>query len=288
VQITGFWEVSTFILNSALFVLVGIQTPAIVSAIGSASLGHAVVTALLVGGVVIATRLLWLYSVPYLLRAVDRRPVQRTLRSGARERFPVAWSGVRGAVSLAAALGVPATTAAGRPLEGHGLVVFTAVAVILVTLVVQGTTMPAVIRWAGLRGDPDETSEERRAHRQIVNAALEVLPDYADRLDTPPETTDAIRSELRQYAAEDAGPPDTGPGVRTGLELRRALIGVKRSALIRLRDQRIIDDIVLRRLQAVLDSEEIRIELALRAFTGRPLSPPVGDTADARGRAAGE
>ncbi|MFE3411704.1 cation:proton antiporter [Streptomyces mirabilis] len=230
VQITGFWEVSTFILNSALFVLVGIQTPAIVSAVGSASLGHAVVTALLVGGVVIATRLLWLYSVPYLLRAVYRRPVQRTLRSGARERFPVAWSGVRGAVSLAAALGVPATTAAGRPLEGHGLVVFTAVAVILVTLVVQGTTMPAVIRWAGLRGDPDETSEERRAHRQIVNAALEVLPDYADRLDTPPETTDAIRSELRQYVAEDAGPPDTGPGVRTGLELRRAVIGVKRSA----------------------------------------------------------
>jgi CPA1 family monovalent cation:H+ antiporter len=104
----------------------------------------------------------------------------------------------------------------------------------------------------------------------------------------PPETTDAIRSELRQYAAEDAGPPDTGPGLSTGLELSRALIAVKRSALIRLRDQRIIDDFVLRRLQAVLDSEEIRIELALRAFTGRPLSPPVGDTANARGRAAGE
>ncbi len=73
-QITDFWEVSTFILNSALFVLVGIQTPAIVSVISFVSLGHAVVTALLVGGVVIATRLLWLYSVPYLLRAVDRRP----------------------------------------------------------------------------------------------------------------------------------------------------------------------------------------------------------------------
>lgn len=58
--------------------------------------------------------------------------------------------------------------------------------------------------------------------------------------------------------------------MRTGLELRRTLIGVKRSALIRLRDQRVIDDIVLRRLQSVLDSEEIRIELALRAFTGRP------------------
>ncbi|WP_371600853.1 Na+/H+ antiporter [Streptomyces sp. NBC_00564] len=288
VQITDFWEVSTFILNSSLFVLVGIQTPAIVSAIGSVSLGHAVVTALLVGGVVIATRLLWLYSVPYLLRVVDRRPVQRTLRSGARERFPVAWSGVRGAVSLAAALGVPTTTAAGRPIEGHGLLVFTAVAVILVTLVVQGTTMPAVIRWSGLRGDPDVTTEERRARRQMANAALEVLPDHADRLDTPPETADAIVSELRQYAAEDAGPSDTGPGVRAGLELRRTLVGVKRGALIHMRDQRVIDDIVLRRLQSVLDSEEIRIELALRAFAGRPPSPPADGTADPHDRVPGE
>ncbi|MFF4229520.1 Na+/H+ antiporter [Streptomyces sp. NPDC001820] len=289
VQITAFWEVSTFILNSALFVLVGIQTPAIVSAISSVSLGHAVVTALLVSGVVIATRLLWLYSVPYLIRAVDHRQVQRRLRSGARQRFPIAWSGVRGAVSLAAALAVPATTAAGLPLEGHGLLVFTAVTVILVTLVLQGTTLPAVIRWAGLRGDPDETAEERRAHRQIAAAALEALADHADRLETPPETADAILSELRQYAAENAGAPDTtGPGMRAELELRLALIGVKRSALIRLRDERSIDDIVLRRLQTVLDSEEIRIELALRAITDQSPPPPADGTTEPRGRAPGE
>ncbi|MDH6129726.1 Na+/H+ antiporter [Kitasatospora sp. GP82] len=271
VQITAFWEVSTFILNSALFVLVGIQTPAIVSAIGSASAGHAAVIASLVSGVVIGTRLLWLYSVPYLIRAVDRRPVQRRLRSGARQRFPLAWSGVRGAVSLAAALAVPATTVQGRALPGHGLLVFTAVTVILVTLVLQGTTMPAVIRCSGLHGDADETTEERRAHRQIVTAAVAALPDLAGRLETPRETANAILSELREYATEDAEPSDaTGPGVRAGLELRRALIGVKRSALIRLRDQRSIDDIVLRRLQSILDSEEVRIELALQAFTDRP------------------
>ncbi|MFE5097593.1 Na+/H+ antiporter [Streptomyces sp. NPDC056638] len=283
VQITAFWEVSTFILNSALFVLVGMQTPAIVRAVGSVSPGRAAVTASLVSGVVIATRLLWLYSVPYVIRAVDRRPVQRTLRSGARQRFPIAWSGVRGAVSLAAALAVPSTTAAGLPLAGHGLLVFTAVTVILVTLVLQGTTMPAVIRWAGLRGDPDETAEERRAHRQIATAALEALPDQAGRLATPPETANAISSELRQYASEDARPPDiTGPGVQAGLELRRALIAVERSALIRLRDQRSIDDIVLRRLQAVLDSEEIRIELALHAVTDLSASPPAGGEGDPR------
>lgn len=129
----------------------------------------------------------------------------------------MAWSGVRGAVSLAAALGVPATTAAGRPLEGHGLVVFTAVAVILVTLVVQGTTMPAVIRWAGLRGDPDETSEERRAHRQIVTAALEVLPDYADRLDTPrrPPTPSGANCASTPPRTQDR--PTPGPACAPGL-----------------------------------------------------------------------
>ncbi|MGK4585395.1 Na+/H+ antiporter [Kitasatospora sp. HPMI-4] len=271
VELTSFWDVSTSILNSALFVLVGIQTPAIVSEIGSRSPGHAVITASLVSGAVIATRLLWLYSVPYLIRAVDRRPVQRTLRSGARQRFPLAWSGVRGAVSLAAALAVPATTAAGRPLAGHALLVFTAVTVILVTLVLQGTTMPAVIRWSGLHSDPDETVEEHRAHRHIAAAALEALPEHANRLKTPPKTAEAVLNELRQYAAEDTGAPKTDdPGVQAGLELRRALIGVKRGALIRLRDQRSIDDIVLRRLQSLLDTEEIRIELALRAFTGPP------------------
>lgn len=160
--------------------------------------------------------------------------------------------------------------------------------VILVTLVLQGTTMPAVARWAGLRSDPDETTEERRAHRQIAAAALEALPDHAGRLETPPETADAILSELRQYAADNALAPDTtGPGVRAGLELRLALLDVQRSALIRLRDERSIDDIVLRRLQAALDSEEIRIELALHAVTDQS-HPPGDGTADPRGQAPGE
>ncbi|WP_097227129.1 hypothetical protein [Streptomyces sp. OV198] len=97
-------------------------------------------------------------------------------------------------------------------------------------------------------------------------------PSAANCASTPPRTQDRLTP---------------GPACAPG-ELRRALIGVKRSALIRLRDQRIIDDIVRRRPQAVLDSEEIRIELALRAFTGRAPSPPAGDTADTRRRAAGE
>ncbi|WP_269859243.1 Na+/H+ antiporter [Streptomyces sp. RPT161] len=288
VQVVHFWEVSTFILNGALFVLVGIETPAIVSATGSAALGHAAVTALLISGVVVATRLLWFYSVPYIIRAVDRRPIQRTLRSGARQRFPLAWSGVRGAVSLAAALAVPTTMADGRPFAGRNLLVFTAVVVILVTLVVQGTTMPAVVRWAGLRRDAAETIEERRARRQMVTAALEALPDCARRLNTPRETVDVILDELRQYAAQaEETPEPTGSGMRAGLELRRALIAVERDALIRLRDQSNIDDIVLRRLQSLLDSEELRIELGLRAFLDQP-PPPPGSTTNPDGPAPGE
>ncbi|MDF3287759.1 hypothetical protein [Streptomyces silvisoli] len=165
----------------------------------------------------------------------------------------------------------------GRPFAGRNLLVFTAVVVILVTLVVQGTTMPAVVRWAGLRRDAAETTEERRARRQMVTAALEAPPDCARRLNTPRETVDVILDEPHQYAAQAEDTPEpTGSGMRAGLELRRALIAVERDALIRLRDQSNIDDIVLRRLQSLPDSEELRIELGLRAFPDQPPPPTTG------------
>jgi CPA1 family monovalent cation:H+ antiporter len=261
VPVTGFWELTTFVLNGALFVLVGIQTPAIIT---SAESGRAIGLASLVTLTVIGTRLLWLYSVPYLIRAIDRRPRQRELRYGrvdhqlhqlgARQRFPIAWCGARGAVSLAAALAVPARV------DGRDTVVFTAVVVIVATLLIQGQTMPAVIRWARFSGD-EVATEEEQARRHIRDAAIEALPRVAASLETPAAVADLVAADLRRQGATDGSRND----VRAELELRRGLLGIKRRALIQLRDDRRIDDIVLRRVESVLDTEEIRIDLALRS-----------------------
>lgn len=125
VQATAFWEVTSHLLNSALFVLVGVQMPAAVRALASTDLLQAVAMATAVSAAVIGSRFLWFYTVPYAVRFVDRRPVQRERRIGAAQRLPLAWAGMRGAISLAAALTVPAATADGRPLAHRDAVVFT-------------------------------------------------------------------------------------------------------------------------------------------------------------------
>lgn len=98
-EATAFWEVTAFLLNGALFVLVGIQTPAAVRALASISLLQATMIAAAVSATVIAARVAWFYTVPYLIRLVDRRRQQRQRRIGARQRLPLAWAGMRGAIS---------------------------------------------------------------------------------------------------------------------------------------------------------------------------------------------
>ena len=109
--------------------------------------------AALVCVVVIGARFAWMFTTPYLIRAIDRRPRQRELRVGAAERAVIAWSGMRGAVSLATALALPVATDAGAPLPGRSLIVFVTFAVVLVTVVGQGLTLPTLIRRLGVAAD---------------------------------------------------------------------------------------------------------------------------------------
>lgn len=104
----AFWDQSTFLLNGALFTLIGIQIPRAARGLDSTSLLHALAVALSITGIVVGTRLLWTFSAAYVVRLLDRRPAQRLRRVGWRQRIAGGWAGFRGAVSLAAALAVPA------------------------------------------------------------------------------------------------------------------------------------------------------------------------------------
>jgi NhaP-type Na+/H+ or K+/H+ antiporter len=122
--------------------------------------------------VVVGVRLVWFFTVPYLVWAIDRRPAQRARRAGARGRLLVAWSGMRGAVSLAVALALPLTTAAGGPFLGRDLIVFLTFAVILVTLVGQGLSLPALIRRLQISQGDADADEELHARLVATKAAL--------------------------------------------------------------------------------------------------------------------
>jgi Na+/H+ antiporter len=157
------WDILEFIINAILFVLIGLQLRAVVDGLSGQSASTLGGYALAVTGVVVGTRLVWFFTVPYLVRAIDRRPAQRARRVGARWRLVMAWSGMRGAVSLAVALALPLTTGAVGAFPKRDLIVFLTFAVIFFTLVVQGLSLPALIRRLGVSDGGAEADEEIRA-----------------------------------------------------------------------------------------------------------------------------
>ena len=259
-QATAFWELTTFALNGALFVLIGLQIPAAVRGLADTSLPRAVALALAATAAVMVTRLAWVYLTPYLIRAVDRRAVQRARRIPARQRLPAAWAGVRGAVSMAAALAVPSAVD-GRASSARELIVFVTVVVILGTVGLQAQTMPAVVRWSRQPDDSAELTEELLARRHMSRAVLGSLDGHIDRLGVPAEVAGRAREQIVEHLStlELAASAERHRLEHLDAQLRIALLAEKRAVLVQLRREGRIDDLVLRRIQADLDVEEVRL-----------------------------
>ena len=259
----AFWDLATFLINGSLFVLVGMQVPHAVRSIDAGAVRHALLVALTASAVAILTRLAWVHLSAWVIRLVDRRAVQRTRRVNWRVRTAGGWAGFRGAVSLAAALAVPVTLPDGTPYADRHLIVFSTVTVIVVTILLQGLTLPYVLRWAGLEGDEAREDETHQASMKATQAALDALPDIARSVDAPPDMVERIKADyegqLEELRAEGDEDRQAVRYERLEHELRLAVLQRKRQAVTALRDANKIDDYVLRDLQAGMDIEEIRL-----------------------------
>ncbi|GGM55426.1 Na+/H+ antiporter [Dactylosporangium sucinum] len=262
VQAFAFWDLGTFMLNGSLFVLVGMQIPRAVRAIEH-SAARALGIAALAAVTVIVVRLLWVHVMTGVIRAVDRRAVQRARRVGWKARTANGWAGFRGAVSLAAALAVPTALPDGTPYADRSLIVFTTVVVIVVTMLVQGLTLPMVIRWAGLTADDGRAGEALQAQIEAARAGLSALDDVARELGAPRDMVDRLRAEYEDHLQDvRARTHKDGEAYRMQHLERRLRLRVltrKRQAVTAMRDANTIDDIVLRDLQAAMDIEEMRL-----------------------------
>ncbi len=262
----GFWRLTTYLLNAALFVLVGVELHNVTAGVGG-SWATALGLGLVIAAAVVLTRLTWFNTTPYLVRALDRRPSQRARRVSWRVRFPLAWAGFRGGISLAAALALPLETADGDPLPFRDEVIAITFVVILVTLVVLGSFMRRIVAWARMPTDPEEPDEELLAEQAGAQAALDVLPDAAVELGVSDEVRDRAAAGLRHRLARihrDEGDPsesrrDEAPEVDAEEQLRLRLLAEKRRTLFGLRNSGRIDDAVVRRMQARYDLEELRL-----------------------------
>jgi monovalent cation/hydrogen antiporter len=266
-QAQGFWSLGTFVLNGALFVLIGVQAQSAVRALTSFDAARAVRAVLLVCVVLIAVRFAFQFVAIYAIRALDRRPSQRERRVSHRFRVVTGLAGFRGAVSLAAALAVPETLDSGALFPDRDVIVFVTAGVIAV-LMLQAFALPPVVRWARLPEDTRVEEDRRLASTTAAREAFEALPNIAADLGTEQPVVDLLRREYEKHlrvmeatGAEDDG--GDGEGLRRFDEqyraLRLAMLGTKRATVLRLRDERRIDDDAVRQIQAKLDIEEVRL-----------------------------
>jgi Na+/H+ antiporter len=264
IQSLSVWEILTFLLNAVLFLLIGLQLPTVIDNISGYAAGELVGWGLLVSGVVIGVRLLWGFTVTYLIRAIDRRAVQRERRASARERLVGGWAGMRGSVSLAAALALPLETDAGAAFPARDLIILLAYVVILVTLVGQGLTLGPLIDRLGVRDDGSEEREEVAARVRLAEAALARLEELTEEDWVRRDTLDRVRGmydyRRRRFSAREDGDADRYEE-RTGAyqRLMYELFDAQREELIGLRNRGDISDEVRRRVERELDLEESRL-----------------------------
>src|SRR5215210_3816899 len=261
------WDILDFIINAILFVLIGLQLHAVVDGLSGYSASTLGGYALAVTGVVVGTRIVWFFTVPYLIRAIDRRPAQRARRVGARWRFVMAWSGMRGAVSLAVALALPLTTHAGAGFPKRDLIVFLTFAVIFFTLVAQGLSLPVLIRRLGVTDGGADADEEVRARLVATKAAIDELDALAGEEWTRDETVERMRAlyeyRKRRFAAragkiEDEGYEDRSLAYQQMVYL---VLGAQREALLRMRSAGELSNEAMNRILREIDLEESRLEI---------------------------
>jgi len=267
IQIWSVWQALNFVLNGLVFVLIGLQLPAIRAGIHEYSLSTLLIDGAIFSALVILLRLIWVFpgaGVAWLVRT--RLLHQKEWRPGFRQIFVVGWTGMRGVVSLAAALALPALLDDGSPFPQRNLVVFLTFCTIFVTLVLQGITLPPLIRALGLAGSAGPNCEEQEARRIVIEAAVSHLEDAKQK---DAEQTAALYEDLTQHYQQRLArlrPADDNQedvaGSQRHMELSLEALRVERQTAIRLRDEGRINDEVLRRLERELDLSESRIASA--------------------------
>jgi Na+/H+ antiporter len=268
-QADGLWNVLSFLLNAALFILIGLQLPVIVDGLETRDPGELAMDAAAVCAAVIGVRFFYNFVITALIRTLDRRESQRARRANWQSRVVGGWSGMRGAVSLAAALALPLTDDSGEPLPGRELILFITFVLILVTVVGQGLTLPWLIRRLGVVESSDEEDhEELRARLTIARAALDRVDELEGEDWTISESLQRVRTlyEFRQRRFNiRAGKLDADEDIEDRSHryqrVMHEVYAVQRDALVDLRNRGEISTDVMRRVEREIDLEESRLEV---------------------------
>ncbi len=267
VESRAFWNTLTFLLNAMVFLIIGLQLPFILHAIRSLTVAELLLSALQLSVSVVALRLLWAYPGAYVAWLIRVRLLKQSQPApDARSVFVVGWTGMRGVISLAAVLSLPGTLADGTPFPQRGVLIFLTFSVILFTLVVQGLSLPPLIRALHLAGVDDESPAERTTRRAMLEAALLSIDDLRSKEDGQFDAVynalaQSYQQRLRVVQREEDEQDDPGwsaEASRRWRSLSQKLRDRERQVVINRRTQGEISAELRRKLERELDLLDVR------------------------------
>jgi CPA1 family monovalent cation:H+ antiporter len=257
------WSMLEFLLNGFVFILIGLQLPGILQTLSEHkdyTISQLVGYSLIISVAVIVVRLLWVFPAAYLPRLLSKKIRAKDPYPNWRHVTIIGWTGMRGVVSLAAALALQ------ENFPGRDLILFLTFMVILATLVVQGLSLPTLIRWFGIKDDGAAIREEREARLQANRAALARLSQVTEHNPAKEDALQRLRIEYEDHIRQIEG--DEAKNAHTPLRLfaseyehlSHVALQVERNTIIELRNANVINDDVLRRIQRDIDLAEIRLQ----------------------------
>lgn len=261
------WEMVEFLLTGFVFILIGLQLPEVLSALSDDPIPvpRLIWYALLISLAVILIRILWVFPATYLPRLLFKKMCRNDPNPSWQHVTIVSWTGMRGVVSLAAALALPFSTQDGKPFPGRDLILFLTFIVILVTLVLQGLSLPPLIRWLGVKDDGSMEKEEREARLKANQAALARLNEIKQNDPAKADALERLRIEYEDHIRQVEGAAKASAGTplrRFSSEYERLsheALQQERRTILELRNASVINDEVLRRIQRDIDLAEARL-----------------------------
>ncbi|AEE53472.1 Na+/H+ antiporter [Haliscomenobacter hydrossis] len=267
-QSQGVWDTLVFLLNGVVFVLIGLQLPLILKSLDPGTITHAIYYGVIISFVTILVRIIWVFPAAYLPRLLSKKIKTNESYPGWKSVLIIAWSGMRGVVSLAAALSIPLTLSSGEAFPQRNLILFISFIVILCTLVLQGLSLPFLVSKLDFEIKDNETEQELEIQMHLVSSVLAYINTrYAQET----ETDNAFRmlkkryehlqkTQKKQLHIEDDMPSYIS-AYRTAL---LELVEVRRKALEEMNGEKKYPEELIRRLEKVIDHEEAGLSMQLK------------------------
>lgn len=265
IQAYSFWETLIFLLNGLVFILIGLQLPQVINGLEGYSIGMTVLYAIIISLITVAIRIIWVFPTAYLPRVLSKHIRTSEVRPGWKGVFLVGWSGMRGVVSLASALSIPLTLSGGQAFPHRNLLLFITFIVILFTLVIQGLSLPWLIRKLDIEDTENDEEIDLAIKLRMAEAALSHLREhYADEIEHIDAYT-RVRDRYERMAELSYkkllyGETEVDTFRPRYRAMLKEMVAVKRMALQALRKEKLYPDELLRMKEWELDLEDARLD----------------------------